>query len=85
MPPSEIPEFQQSSQQLCVLLVEDESIIRETVAIALADEGYEVITADNGRQALNLIRSAAVREDGTFSIDLIILDLMLPYQQSGQF
>jgi len=79
MPPSEIPEFQQSSQQLCVLLVEDESIIRETVAIALADEGYEVITADNGRQALNLIRSAAVREDGTFSIDLIILDLMLPY------
>lgn len=79
MPPSEIPEFQQSSQQLCVLLVEDESIIRETVAIALADEGYEVITADNGRQALNLIRSATMRDDGTFSIDLIILDLMLPY------
>ena len=78
MPPSEIPEFQQSSQQLCVLLVEDESIIRETVAIALADEGYEVITADNGRQALNLIRSATMRDDGTFSIDLIILDLMLP-------
>lgn len=79
MPPSEIPEFQQSSQQLCVLLVEDESIIRETVAIALADEGYEVITADNGRQALNLIRSATMRDDRTFSIDLIILDLMLPY------
>jgi len=79
MPPSEIPEFQQSSQQLCVLLVEDEIVIRETIAIALTDEGYEVITADNGRQALNLIRSAAVREDGTFSIDLIILDLMLPY------
>jgi len=79
MPPSEIPEFQQSSQQICILLVEDEIVIRETIAIALADEGYEVITADNGRQALNLIRSAAVREDGTFSIDLIILDLMLPY------
>lgn len=78
MSSSEIPEFQQSSQQLCVLLVEDESIIRETVAIALADEGYEVITADNGRQALNLIRSATMRDDGTFSIDLIILDLMLP-------
>lgn len=79
MSSSEIPEFQQSSQQLCVLLVEDESIIRETVAISLADEGYEVITADNGRQALNLIRSATMRDDRTFSIDLIILDLMLPY------
>ena len=79
MPPSEIPEFQQSSQQLCVLLVEDESIIRETVAIALADEGYDVITAEDGRQALNLIRSATMRDDRTFSIDLIILDLMLPY------
>ena len=78
MPPSEIPEFQQSSQQLCVLLVEDESIIRETVAIALTAEGYDVITAEDGRQALNLIRSATMRDDGTFSIDLIILDLMLP-------
>ena len=78
MPPSEIPEFQQSSQQLCVLLVEDESIIRETVAISLTDEGYDVITAEDGRQALNLIRSATMRDDGTFSIDLIILDLMLP-------
>jgi two-component system phosphate regulon response regulator PhoB len=78
MPPSEIPEFQQSFQQLCVLLVEDEIIIRETVAIALTDEGYEVITAEDGRQALNLIRSATMRDDGTFSIDLIILDLMLP-------
>ena len=79
MSSSEIPEFQQSSQQLCVLLVEDESIIRETVAISLTDEGYDVITAEDGRQALNLIRSATMRDDGTFSIDLIILDLMLPY------
>jgi len=79
MSSSEIPEFQQSSQQLCVLLVEDESIIRETVAIALTDEGYDVITAEDGRQALNLIRSATMRDDRTFSIDLIILDLMLPY------
>ena len=79
MSSSEIPEFQQSSQQLCVLLVEDESIIRETVEIALTDEGYDVITAEDGRQALNLIRSATMRDDRTFSIDLIILDLMLPY------
>ncbi len=76
---SEIPDLQQSSQQLCILLVEDESIIRETVALALIEEGYAVIVAEDGRQALTLIRSGTTREDGTFSIDLIILDLMLPY------
>ena len=79
MPSSEIPEFQQSSQQLCILVVEDESSIRETIALALTTEGYRVMVAEDGRQALTLIRSATMREDGTFSIDLIILDLMLPY------
>ncbi len=78
MSSSEIPEFQQPSQPICILLVEDEIVIRETVALALTDEGYEVITAEDGRQALSLIQNATMR-DGTFSIDLIILDLILPY------
>ncbi len=78
MPSSEIPEFQQSSQQFCILLVEDESSIRETIALALTTEGYKVIVAEDGRQALTLISSAKITEDGTSSIDLIILDLMLP-------
>lgn len=78
MPPSEIPEFQPSSQQFCILLVEDEINIRETIVLALTAEGYEVMVAEDGQQALALIRGAATKEDGTFSIDLIILDLMLP-------
>ena len=38
-----------------VLLVEDEALIRETVALALADEGFEVFAADNGQRALEML------------------------------
>ena len=38
-----------------VLVVEDEELICETIALALADEGYEVLTATDGRSALDLI------------------------------
>jgi two-component system, OmpR family, phosphate regulon response regulator PhoB len=68
-----------ASQQACILLVEDEAVIRESVALALREEGFQVLTAEDGRQALNLIRTAGTREDGSFTLDLIILDLMLPY------
>ena len=37
-----------------VLLVEDEALIRETVALSLADEGFEVVVADNGQRALEM-------------------------------
>ena len=38
-----------------VLLVEDEALIRETVALSLADEGFEVCVADNGQTALEIL------------------------------
>lgn len=63
-----------------VLIVEDEELIRDTIALALADEGYEVIIAEDGRQALELTHQT---HDATAldqePLDLIILDLMLPY------
>jgi len=63
-----------------VLVVEDEELIRETVALALSEEGYEVLTAEDGRSALDL---ACKSDEGSYSefssLDLIILDLMLPY------
>lgn len=63
-----------------VLLVEDEELIRETVGLALAEEGYEVLTAEDGRTALDIVCKS---EEGEHSLspalDLIILDLMLPY------
>lgn len=76
-----------------VLVVEDEGLIAETIALALTDEGYEVVAAGDGRAALDLIHQLKEAESGgTFgmglplphqrsgrSLDLIILDLMLPY------
>jgi two-component system phosphate regulon response regulator PhoB len=63
-----------------VLVVEDEELIRETIALALADEGYDVLTAEDGRVALDITSKSL---DGDYSglpgLDLIVLDLMLPY------
>ena len=39
-----------------ILLVDDEEGIRKVLGISLADSGYEVITAENGDQALELFR-----------------------------
>jgi signal transduction histidine kinase len=44
------------SEQKVILLVDDEEDIREVLAIALADMGYNVLTAENGRRALELFR-----------------------------
>ena len=53
-----------------VLVVEDEGTLLETLEYNLARQGYEVLTAVNGSQALQLAREAQP--------DLIILDVMLP-------
>ncbi|MEL6488488.1 MAG: response regulator transcription factor [Cyanobacteria bacterium J06634_6] len=66
-----------------VLLVEDEELIRETVALSLADEGFDVCIADNGQKALEMLLGDPNKGTGEASgaiadISLVILDLMLP-------
>lgn len=53
-----------------ILLVEDEEGIRDLVQFNLEREGYEVVTAGDGRKALDLFQGQ--------HFDLIILDIMLP-------
>ncbi len=53
-----------------LLVVEDEEDLLKGLEINLLDEGYEVLTATRGDEALEL----AMREN----LDLIILDIMLP-------
>ncbi|MBW4420440.1 MAG: response regulator transcription factor [Myxacorys californica WJT36-NPBG1] len=65
-----------------ILVVEDEDLIRETIALALTEEGYDVTAASNGRQALDLLQASLGKPSSAAPrvvIDLIILDLMLPY------
>ncbi|MDX2096357.1 MAG: response regulator transcription factor [Leptolyngbyaceae cyanobacterium bins.59] len=64
-----------------VLIVEDEDVIRDMVALALQEEGYETLFAGDGRTALELLQSSCEggEQDPVCRVDLIILDLMLPY------
>lgn len=55
-----------------ILVVDDEDFIRRMVVKMLSYAGYDVVTADCGEQAVELLR-----ERGR-GIDLIILDLMMP-------
>ena len=54
-----------------ILVVEDEAAISEVIATALEDDGYRVLTASDGRDALKLVQQEPP--------DMIVLDLMLPH------
>jgi CheY-like chemotaxis protein len=60
-----------------VLVVDDESDIREAVSEVLADEGYVVHGAGDGAEALRKAR--AVRPQ------LVLLDLMMPGMNGWEF
>jgi len=53
-----------------VLVVEDESDIRELLELHLLKEGYEVFTAKDGEEALEIFK--------TEKIDIALLDVMMP-------
>ena len=53
-----------------ILIVDDERSMREMLAILLRREGHEVVTAENGRTALELIGSRA--------FDVIVSDARMP-------
>ncbi len=57
-------------QQTRILVVDDEKSITEFIRLGLEQEGYEVGTASDGRQALRVIDD--------FHPDLVIVDLMMP-------
>ena len=53
-----------------VLVVDDEQSVREMIAVILELEGYRVLQAENGEQALYLA--------GSEELHLITLDVMMP-------
>ncbi len=61
-----------------VLIVEDDSDLREALSQILADEGYGVSSAEHGRAALEWLR------DGSRPC-LILLDLTMPVMNGWQF
>jgi len=55
-----------------ILVADDDPIVQQFVSSILMENGYEVFTASDGRQALDMVRE--------IKPDLVILDLIMPYR-----
>ena len=55
-----------------VLIADDEESMRTLVARAIAMDGHETVTAEDGAEALEILS----REDGAF--DLLLTDIQMP-------
>lgn len=58
-----------------ILIVDDQKMIRKLVNMSLSEQGFEIIEAENGEQAVQLINKE--------SPDLVILDIMMPGEVDG--
>ena len=58
-----------------ILVVEDEPSVRELAVDVLRDQGYDVVEAQNGMEA---IRALEQRDPAASELSLILLDMMLP-------
>src|SRR5262245_13502457 len=62
-----------------VLIIDDDPDIREVLAEALSELGFEVVTAVHGRDALTVLTHMPVRPSA------ILLDLMMPVMDGYGF
>ncbi len=58
------------ADQHTILVVDDEKVIRDGISRVLKSEGYLVITAENGKEALELLQHEPV--------NVVLCDLMMP-------
>ncbi len=60
-----------------ILVVDDEADIRDYISTFLQDNGYKTLTAQDGQDALEKVRSELP--------DLILLDIMMPHKTGTDF
>lgn len=60
-----------------VLIIDDEQLIREVISTYCINEGYEVLEAENGIDALRILNYNQV--------DVIVLDIMMPKMDGFSF
>lgn len=60
-----------------VLVVDDDPYILEFVEMVLLDEGYQVVTAANGKQALDVVTRGKA--------GLVLLDMRMPVMDGWEF
>lgn len=57
----------------CVLVVDDDPGVRDVIRSMLESSGYKVLLAENGKEAMRLLKSERA--------DLILTDLVMPEQE----
>lgn len=67
------------SDKPTILVVDDHDDLRDAIAVLLESEGYEVLDAPNGREALKYLSSAKSH------VAAIVLDLAMPVMDGWQF
>jgi two-component system, OmpR family, response regulator len=60
------------SKKIKILIVDDEANLREIYSRKLTSVGYEVMMAENGKEAVQMIK------DNFGKIDLVLLDVVMP-------
>lgn len=61
-----------------ILVVEDDWVIRDTLQELLSNEGYRVVTAENGREGLDALRDVG-------PVSAVLLDLQMPIMNGERF
>jgi two-component system chemotaxis response regulator CheY len=59
-----------------ILVIDDDTIVRETIIHILEDEAYEVVSAEDGARGMVVFRSEQP--------DLVITDIIMPEQEGIQ-
>src|SRR5258705_13467488 len=65
------------ARERLILVVDDDPDILQTLALCLSTEGYGVLMASNGQEALDVLRQQKPA--------CILLDLMMPVMDGWQF
>lgn len=60
-----------------IMVIDDDEAIREFVSWVLGDDGYEVVTANHGAVALNVLER--------WHPDVILLDMRMPVMDGWEF
>src|SRR4051794_11608596 len=65
------PQLQTQIENMRILIVDDEEVLRDVLETVLRREGFEVLLAASGEEALSVLDTDA-------DVDLVVLDVMLP-------
>jgi CheY-like chemotaxis protein len=75
--------FQMPTPSGNVLIVEDDASVREMLTILLVSEGFHAVSAEDGLEALHLLR--VVRRRAPNVPCLVLLDLKMPRLGGNEF